>query len=150
MKVNLNRNNLSSKVTIVLGIVGSRTGAFSDSSNLRKSSRYSFQPPKLTMEKILIDNGIERVDFLKMDIEGSEFDLLCADNSWLERVEKIAMEVHQQYGEIKRIIRVLEDYGFQTWIRSKHGVFVDDLEDDIGYLFALKPNAHGYLRSAHK
>lgn len=149
LKVNLNRNNIAFKVTIVLGLVGAGTGIFSDESKLKKTAGYAFQPPKLTMQQILRDNGIEKVDFLKMDIEGSEFDLLRTDNAWLERVEKIAMEVHQQYGDINKAIRTIEDYGFRTWMRNKYGDFVNNLKDDIGYLFALNPNAKTYTRAAH-
>lgn len=138
LKLNVGRNNLASKIDIVLGLVGSGTGVFSDEGQLRSSSHCRIPPPKLTMPQILNATGIDSIGFLKVDIEGSEFDLLGPDSSWLKQVEKIAMEVHQEYGNIDRAVATLRDYGFQTWLRNKYGGFVNELQEDIGYLYALK------------
>ena len=65
----------------------------------------------LTIEGLLDRHGIERVDFVKIDIEGSEFGLFD-DPSWLERVAAISMEVHPAFGDPSAISAVLERRGF--------------------------------------
>ena len=41
------------------------------------------------------ENNIERIDFLKVDIEGSEYDIVFnTDNTIFEVIDKIAMELH--------------------------------------------------------
>ncbi len=38
--------------------------------------------------------GLSRVDLLKIDIEGSEFEVFSGDCSWLKRVGIIVIELH--------------------------------------------------------
>jgi hypothetical protein len=50
---------------------------------------------EFTIESIMSAGGLERIDFLKIDIEGWEFDLLSkVGDDTLEKVGKISMEVH--------------------------------------------------------
>lgn len=50
---------------------------------------------EFTIESIMSAGGLERIDFLKIDIEGWEFDLLSkASDDTLAKVGKISMEVH--------------------------------------------------------
>jgi FkbM family methyltransferase len=138
LKGNLAQNNCLNKVKVQLALVGSKTGALAEESQLRTASHYNDLPPKLSMNEICHIQELDKIDFLKMDIEGSEFDLFSECNEWLELVGRIAMEVHQKYGEINSIIRILMDWGFQVWLRDKNGVFVDELKDSLGYLYARR------------
>ena len=50
-----------------------------------------------TLAEVLSEGGIDRVDFLKMDCEGSEFDILLgAPDALLRRVHTISLEYHAQ------------------------------------------------------
>ncbi|MFB6225375.1 MAG: FkbM family methyltransferase, partial [Candidatus Paceibacteria bacterium] len=69
----------------------------------------------ITMIDIFNKYSIDRVDFLKIDIEGSEFSLFD-DSSWLDKVEQIGMEVHPSYGDPFTIQDILEKNGFRTSI----------------------------------
>jgi FkbM family methyltransferase len=147
LKGNLSQNNCLDKVKIQLALVGSRTGAFAEESLLRTASHYNDLPPKMSMEDICQLQKLDKIDFLKIDIEGSEFDLFLESNVWLEVVGRIAMEVHQKYGELNSIIRILQDWGFQIWLRDKNGIFVDDLKDSLGYLYAHRDFENKCCRS---
>ena len=70
---------------------------FSNEDNLKRSTHFENDPPILTMTEIFRLHGLEKIDFLKIDIEGSEFDLFINNNEWLKNVDKIAMEVHQEF-----------------------------------------------------
>ena len=65
-------------------------------------------------EQELIDHaGISRIDFLKVDIEGSEFDLLTRDSRLLAMTDQLAIELHTQVGDVPAFLRTLEELGFE-------------------------------------
>jgi len=54
--------------------------------------------------------GVEKVDIMKMDIEGSELDVLKSSKLTLRKVQKIVVETHNNE---KEIISLLESYGYR-------------------------------------
>jgi len=59
--------------------------------------------------------GLERVDLIKMDIEGAEYPVLTDPSLDLSRVENMVVEVHYRYGsrESREIMRALAKHGFK-------------------------------------
>lgn len=72
-----------------------------------------------TLERILDDNGLETVDFLKLDCEGSEGAILQASLHLLPRIRKIAMEFHDRYSILnhEEILTLLEEAEFETALK---------------------------------
>ncbi len=66
---------------------------------------------RLTIPELLQKHGLESVDLVKMDIEGSEFALFRSPE-WLTRVSALCMEVHPEYGDPQEILTALEDHAF--------------------------------------
>jgi FkbM family methyltransferase len=64
------------------------------------------------------------VDFVKMDIEGAEREVLAQDSAWAERVSAIQVETHAPYtvGECEQRLREL---GFATSREARHGASVN-------------------------
>jgi len=64
-----------------------------------------FKAPAITIEKIFEDNHINRCAFLKMDIEGMEFEVLPAtpQEIW-KRIDYVAMEYHDDPSSLKAIL----------------------------------------------
>ena len=63
----------------------------------------------------------ERVDFLKIDIEGAEHELLLASASGLAHVENIFIEYHNadfSAAPLDDIMHLLKEHGFHAFIRS--------------------------------
>ncbi len=60
---------------------------------------------------LLDRHGFDKVDLLKMDIEGSEF-ALFSHPEWLPRVQRICMEVHRAHGRVEQIRSCLEAHRF--------------------------------------
>jgi FkbM family methyltransferase len=58
--------------------------------------------------------AIERVDFLKCDIEGGEFGLLGPKSALLRMTRKLAVEVHSFAGDVRGFIDMLGDQGFEV------------------------------------
>ena len=60
----------------------------------------------------------QRIDLLKLDIEGAEQDLLLADDvRWLGRVDAIIAEFHPAIVDTSRLVAALEQHGF-TYFRA--------------------------------
>jgi FkbM family methyltransferase len=50
--------------------------------------------PGLSVERLLEDFGAERINLLKVDIEGAERDLFRGSARWIDRVDAIVIELH--------------------------------------------------------
>jgi FkbM family methyltransferase len=84
--------------TLVIQDAGSEKWAFSVAESAKEPSPDSQQVKAVTVPGILRDFGIERIDILKLDIEGAERDLFNAGaESWLGSVGQIVIELHDRY-----------------------------------------------------
>lgn len=74
--------------------------------------------PARTLEEVLSQHGVDRVDLLKVDIEGAEVPmLLCASDALLGRIDQITMEFHDFCGlvspeQLAAVVERLERAGF--------------------------------------
>ena len=89
-----------------------------------------------TIEDLLDKNNIEQVDLIKMDIEGSEF-ALFDEPSWLLRVNAICMEVHPEYGNPKKILKVLKKYDFEFKVADENLILLDN-PDFASFIYAWR------------
>jgi len=78
----------------------------------------------ISLPSLFEREGISRCDFLKIDCEGAEYEILMSlDPSMLDRIGKIACEYHQPayYGVThpehtpERLVRFLEENGFTVY-----------------------------------
>lgn len=51
--------------------------------------------PAVSMDALIARTGRERVSLLKIDIEGAEVELFSGDVSWLDRVDNMVVELHE-------------------------------------------------------
>lgn len=70
------------------------------------------QVEALPVEVLLERNHIDRVDILKMDIEGAEEQSILNSKKWLSRVSILIIEIHDKYVNREKIIEVLQREGF--------------------------------------
>lgn len=70
--------------------------------------------PAVSVDDLLRDHEIDRIDLLKLDVEGSEFAVFADPGAgqWLARVRVIIMEVHPNLGDPRQIVDVLARAGF--------------------------------------
>ena len=135
---NLARNNVFSKAMIEIGMVGANTGIISNPSNRQNASHWGAEPPVLSLSDMIRQHNLDRIDFLKVDIEGSEFDLFMRDTDWLPCVDKIAMEVHLDFGDVDHLVKVLRAVGFNVCLVDNEQNVVGHLSGPSGYLFAKR------------
>jgi len=68
----------------------------------------------------LIDRlGVQRVDFVKMDIEGAELDVLAGARKWADRVGCLKVEIHSPY-TLSACVRDLEAAGMHCQVVDDH------------------------------
>jgi len=89
----------------------------------------------ITLPQVFDDHGLDRCDFLKMDIEGGEYAILRGvDASLLKRVQLIALEYHDNTpaGQHDELVRLLQSNGFQVQVR------LNPVHEYLGYLYAVR------------
>jgi len=114
IKKNLSENGCLDRVQVLHGLVGSGSGVFASEENFVKADHFDGKLPKsISMQEILDIHRNQRVHLLKMDIEGSEFDLFSSNLDWLSLIDKIAMEIHPDSGDIQEFIDNMTKNGFR-------------------------------------
>lgn len=76
--------------------------------------------PCRTLEDILQSQGIEKVDFLKVDCEGGEYALFdSVSDATLAKISRIALEFHEIHPthDHRRIVKRLESAGYKVTIQ---------------------------------
>ncbi|HXQ69589.1 MAG TPA: FkbM family methyltransferase [Pyrinomonadaceae bacterium] len=74
------------------------------------------------MSKLIADSGFERVDLLKVDIEGAEVELFKGNVDWLQQVRTIAIEFHDNSREECGFDDLMKEYGFRVVDSGSHTV----------------------------
>jgi FkbM family methyltransferase len=146
--VNLFNNNCgSNRVKLFEVAVGSENGkatffenewpgkASMDSNVNSDTQTISYNVDVKAFNDILIENNITKIDYLKVDCEGSEYEIFKSmDNKFLkENVNKIAIEFHHPLTD-KKVIGLIEKLritGFETKSIYKDG-------DTTGMLYCRK------------
>jgi hypothetical protein len=67
-----------------------------------------------TLSEVIDEEGVERIDLLKIDAERSEREVLAGIRSehWA-MIRQIAIEVQDEAGSLDEVRRLLEEHGFQ-------------------------------------
>lgn len=87
----------------------------------------------MTLERLVQEQGLTRIDLLKLDCEGAEWDILPAAGHLLPLVRQIAMEFHCLHGWTpERLASWLEARGFEVAHTGGHAT---------GFLWARRPGA---------
>ena len=87
----------------------------------QKISETGVSTKAISIESLKNNFGIDKVDLMKIDIEGGEIDLLSKENTWLSSVENIVIEIHHPYTS-SDLSKDLKPFGF-TIKRDEDSVF---------------------------
>ena len=80
--------------------------------------------PMISVQSILDALGWDRIDLLKIDIEGGERELLKGEPAWLKKVGAVIGEGHTGWGEpytIGSLEEQLRPFGFRVELLADHG-----------------------------
>ncbi len=92
--------------------------------------------PTVIMEDLLLRHKMLDIDFVKMDIEGSEF-ALFESADWLRGVKALSMEIHLDHGEAGPVLETLKHHGFLYTIANDNLDRVTDLAH-ANFVYAWK------------
>ncbi|HVG43730.1 MAG TPA: FkbM family methyltransferase, partial [Longimicrobium sp.] len=89
-----------------------------------------------TLSQVIREQGVERIDLLKVDVEGGEYDVLAGieEEHW-ERISQVVAEAHEQDRE--RVTELLARHGFTVASEQEHGLEGTGLHT----LYAVRPAA---------
>jgi FkbM family methyltransferase len=145
LKKNIHMNNLHKVIThrfAVCSEVGSAklflsktsTGHLLFDRNIEGRLSRHIEVPTTTLQRIIDDNALDRIGFLKLDCEGSEGSILVSTPvSYFKTIRKIAMEFHDNVAELKHddIVGFLREAGFATTLNW-------DGKSPFGYLYGRR------------
>lgn len=115
LQLNINKNNCANVIPINIGL-GGNTGEHQIEFFGRS---YSFRVD--TLENILEKIGLKkRINFIKMDIEGFETEVLSQSIDIIKNADTIAIELHSTKEEVDRI---LSKYNFHFTPISKRFIY---------------------------
>ncbi len=63
------------------------------------TAKHCHSVPAMTVDKIMQDYNLEKIDILKIDIEGAEKEVFGDTSSWIEKVDSIIIELHERNKE---------------------------------------------------
>ncbi len=79
---------------------------------LKESMIKNFKVSCISLEELLVEKNIEKIDILKLDVQDMEFEILEDSISILNRVDRIVVEPHQESGK-QVVIKLLNEQGFE-------------------------------------
>lgn len=85
------------------------------------NSRTAVPVECIRLDGYLDAKGIDRVDLLKVDVEGSEMDLLLGLGDRLDAVQAIVGEMHETLVDEGEFYRFLGDHGFRRLRKTYYG-----------------------------
>jgi len=93
-----------------------------------------------TLSQVIRQEGVERIDLLKVDVEKSELEVLAGldEGDW-PKVRQVAMEVHDSDGRLERARALLEAHGFRVVVEQDAALAGTNLYD----VYAVRPSAGG-------
>ena len=103
-------NGWSDRITPIRAFIGKFTRT--QEAALKQGSDYA-DAPVLTEWDLIARNRLSKIDFLKCDIEGSEFFLLDPESRLLAMTDRLAIELHEWGGDIQRFLQHLKQHGFE-------------------------------------
>ena len=76
--------------------------------------------PAKTIQSLMSENSMEKIDYLKMDVEGAEHAIMNGNTDWLLKTNSIKIEVHNDDQMIPQFIDMLKNAGFRAWKDTHH------------------------------
>ncbi len=112
-------------VWITRGSVAFKKENLSDAFSVNKDTAANEEMitvPSVSMADIIKDNKLDKIDFIKIDIEGAEIEIFeSEDLNWLNTVQSMNIEFHGvSDSKLHHYIKLLEQYSFKVYKSRFH------------------------------
>ncbi|MGH3257967.1 MAG: FkbM family methyltransferase [Streptosporangiaceae bacterium] len=131
------------EIALASGVVlsGARVGIVADDHRWATTSHgAATRPSDVSVAQLMLEHEIDRIDLLKIDIEGGEFAVFRVDEDlrWLDRVDQLALEVHRDFSDAASLIDRLRACGFTVDLRDNDGRRVTADSDRLDYAYCQR------------
>jgi len=119
--------------TLLLRTATGLSGQHTTAAAVPRSVEEAVSVTSVTLDQIFADLELDRCDFLKIDCEGAEFEILFhASEQTIRRIRHVAMEYHDGVTKYSHhdLVRLFEQKGFEVRTRP------NPAHREIGFLFA--------------
>jgi FkbM family methyltransferase len=100
-------------------------GFFTNKQTYKNESNIVCHPVNgMTVEKVMEECKVKKIDIFKIDIEGSEKEVFGDTSAWIEKVDSIIIELHEQLQPGSSQIFYLGTPGFNTEWRQGENIFL--------------------------
>ena len=125
LKYNIENNNLVNVIPIHAAISDKNGTVFFEETPLSincrvvsKQNNSTITVPCETLDHAMERLGVESIDILKVDTEGHEKAVFMGATKTLPRVERVVVEIHNDFRSEKKVIdAMLEPFGFRAILR---------------------------------
>ncbi|HEV8241011.1 MAG TPA: amino acid adenylation domain-containing protein [Thermoanaerobaculia bacterium] len=96
----------------------------------------TFETPLRTLSEVIREQGVERIDLLKVNVEKAELDVLQGldDADW-PKVRQVVLQLHDVDGRLATVTSLLERHGFTVTVDEDFAV---EASQHIHYLYAVR------------
>lgn len=95
--------------------------------------------PAQTLQDLLVENNLERIDLLKLDCEGAEYPILINTSPEVfKSIDRIVLEYHEGvagHGH-EELVNRLNEMGYQVTVTKNY------VHADLGYMYASRGKFH--------
>ena len=139
--ISLNNKGVYSK-SVVMDIYKSKSennSIFSDyNSYLEQKNNEKVKAEFIRLEDIFKENNIEIIDFLKLDVEGAEYDILFNENNeFLKKIKVMSIEFHDLKKEEYTGIKLIEYLKKNSFEIAKFNHEKTIINNNFGKIIAL-------------
>jgi FkbH-like protein/FkbM family methyltransferase len=124
------------------------TEAFADELMRERLESETLMCPLRSVSSVIRENGLERIDLLKIDAEKSELPVLrgIAAADW-DKIRQVVVEVHDTVGnQIREVVHMLEAKGFELAVEEEELLHGSGLYN----VFAVRPGAKAAAKAQSK
>jgi amino acid adenylation domain-containing protein/non-ribosomal peptide synthase protein (TIGR01720 family)/FkbM family methyltransferase len=96
-----------------------RLNAYADELLAGRFQKETFECQLRTISNLIREQGVERIDLLKIDAEKSELDVVqgVAERDW-EKIKQVVIEVQDSEGRLEKIEQLLKQNGFHVVVEQ--------------------------------
>jgi len=104
-----------------------------------RSDAITVECPLMTVSEVIQEQGLTKIDLLKVDCEGAELDVLkgISQTDW-PKVRQAVLEVHDVDGQLEAVTRLLVDHGLTELVTEQEPAFK---HTRLWNVFARRPQA---------
>jgi len=103
-------------------------------------TREGYRCALTTVSEVVRENGVERIDLLKVDVEKSELEVLSGieESDW-PKICQVVVEVHDEGGALRAVGELLADHGFEVTVEQDRAL----AETALYNVYGVRPEGDG-------